>query len=826
MLERGSGVVVAFILAGCLAQNPGGGASEQDTGGVDANDAAPPPGGDETGGTDPPGGSPGGTDTPGGTDISGGSPGGTDRPDAAAPGGSSGPDAALPGTDDLDDDGVVDARDNCPALANNNQSDVDADGLGDVCDPCPEVSDPTGEPAACAPECETGLSESRPCPFGERELRTCVEDAWTPWSGCAEPPCVLGAVEVLPCEGAPAVSQTRECLAEGWGPWSVCAPECVPGDVQVRGCDAPAGAEQSRVCEGGLWGAYGGCVVPAACVEGRVEVRPCLGAPALEQSRTCAEGRWEPWSACDPECSLGETELRACGPGLRGTEQRACEGGLWGPFAACVVPPECEAGTQQNRACQADRPGTQVRDCVDGTWGAWGVCVVEPECELGISQRRACGLNGRGDDDRPCVEGFWGEWTCTDPDVCVDGDRRFQDCPDIPEDAVSSCGVGQWGPFSACRAPNACERPAGLVALGDLESVLIQGDTRGRAHTFRAGCQFDTAGGDHAYTIRVQNAGLYRFEVVDANFDTVLSLRSVCEADLSELACNDDFGGDWSRFDVELQPGDYTLALDGVGGATGTATIEVTAIPPPAPCVADDDNTVATARPVELPVLIENEAICPNVDRGDVYAIELDAPGMLYADVIARAPSPGGRAYGGFARGPNGIGFAVESEGSFSVRTYTPIAGTVTFGLRNFNLMGTYGYDLSLSYEMSLTCAAAQRPGCISCDDALEPNNSINESRAINFNMDYGPLGVCDQSADFYTVQLAADRDFRVDLDVLALLGDFTLWVSNGRDRVAVVETNEGARRTLVGRAPVDGRYYVTVRPNPGELSYRLRVTH
>jgi hypothetical protein len=73
---------------------------------------------------------------------------------------------------------------------------------------------------------------------------------------------------------------------------------------------------------------------------------------------------------------------------------------------------------------------------------------------------------------------------------------------------------------------------------------------------------------------------------------------------------------------------------------------------------------------------------------------------------------------------------------------------------------------------------------------------------------------------------LAADRDFRVDLDVLALLGDFTLWVSNGRDRVAVVETNEGARRTIVGRAPVDGRYYVTVRPNPGELSYRLRVTH
>jgi hypothetical protein len=92
----------------------------------------------------------------------------------------------------------------------------------------------------------------------------------------------VGAVKVLPCDGAPAVSQTRECLAEGWGPWSDCAPECAPGAVEVRGCDAPADAEQSRVCEGGLWGAFGGCVVPPACVEGRVEVRNCVDAPALE----------------------------------------------------------------------------------------------------------------------------------------------------------------------------------------------------------------------------------------------------------------------------------------------------------------------------------------------------------------------------------------------------------------------------------------------------------------------------------------------------------------------------------------------------------------
>jgi N-acetylneuraminic acid mutarotase len=38
---------------------------------------------------------------------------------------------------DGDGDGVEDARDNCPAVPNPDQSDLDLDGLGDLCDPCP-----------------------------------------------------------------------------------------------------------------------------------------------------------------------------------------------------------------------------------------------------------------------------------------------------------------------------------------------------------------------------------------------------------------------------------------------------------------------------------------------------------------------------------------------------------------------------------------------------------------------------------------------------------------------------------------------------------------
>ncbi|MFO0828557.1 MAG: thrombospondin type 3 repeat-containing protein [Phycisphaerales bacterium] len=43
---------------------------------------------------------------------------------------------------DSDFDGIPDATDNCPYLANPSQADLDGDGVGDPCDNCPEVSNP------------------------------------------------------------------------------------------------------------------------------------------------------------------------------------------------------------------------------------------------------------------------------------------------------------------------------------------------------------------------------------------------------------------------------------------------------------------------------------------------------------------------------------------------------------------------------------------------------------------------------------------------------------------------------------------------------------
>jgi MYXO-CTERM domain-containing protein len=62
-------------------------------------------------------------------------------------------------SDDYDNDGIEDAYDNCPWVANSDQADSDGDGIGDACDNCPNVAnkdqadlDGDGVGDACDPD--------------------------------------------------------------------------------------------------------------------------------------------------------------------------------------------------------------------------------------------------------------------------------------------------------------------------------------------------------------------------------------------------------------------------------------------------------------------------------------------------------------------------------------------------------------------------------------------------------------------------------------------------------------------------------------------------
>jgi hypothetical protein len=165
--------------------------------------------------------------------------------------------------------------------------------------------------------------------------------------------------------------------------------------------------------------------------------------------------------------------------------------------------------------------------------------------------------------------------------------------------------------------------------------VETAGDTSGQGDDFRTSP--DCAGGsrapDVAYQLVIDAPSRVRVHL-DSDYDGALAVRSNCAQQSSVVACNDDFGeGDEglraSEVVAALQPGTYTVIVDGYEGEQGTFRLTATVVPEGQATAPND--TCATA-----------QALGPDQDgTADTFAAADDLRGSCVgqpggADVVYR----------------------------------------------------------------------------------------------------------------------------------------------------------------------------------------------
>jgi alpha-tubulin suppressor-like RCC1 family protein len=323
------------------------------------------------------------TDGAGGADGTGGVPGG-------------GMGGAAPGSD-RDDDGVADARDNCPDTPNNDQADTDGDGTGDA---CADTSGPDPDPDP-GDDCTAGATQERPCGDGGRgiEARRCDDGVWTAWGACeGGGDCADGAEEDRACGSAG--TESRRCVDGAWSAWSPCDDpdaECSPGDEKSLPCGLNGRGTLRRTCPDGRWMQAGGCQDPDACVDGAEEGRVCGLNDRGAQRRRCEGGQWGGWAGCtDPdECIDGRTDTERCG--RTGERERACRQGLWSDWTACIGDTDCDDGEVEREACPDVVTGERSRRCDGGEWEGWSDCPGPDEViHVEAGNEHTCALRADG----------------------------------------------------------------------------------------------------------------------------------------------------------------------------------------------------------------------------------------------------------------------------------------------------------------------------------------------------------------------------------------------------------------------------------------------
>ncbi len=207
--------------------------------------------------------------------------------------------------------------------------------------------------------------------------------------------------------------------------------------------------------------------------------------------------------------------------------------------------------------------------------------VLTAEVEI-ISNIRECNDlvdndgDGRLDLDDPGCERGLDDSEADPPELpeCADGqDNDGDGATDYPDDdGCGAAGDDSEGPVCLFTEDVLEVGPAG----GEVEYSTLGQPSAGEGSCGGGGPQAVVA-------ITVDRASSVRAVVTEADYDTLIYLRAVCDDGATELACNDDdfdgFGTESAISVARVEPGTYFLLLDGFLGRSGSGTVDITVTP-------------------------------------------------------------------------------------------------------------------------------------------------------------------------------------------------------------------------------------------------------
>ena len=252
---------------------------------------------------------------------------------------------------------------------------------------------------------------------------------------------------------------------------------------------------------------------------------------------------------------------------------------------------------------------------VDGYGGDAG----SYDLQYTIATEDPCTFNPCGADQECVASDDWTSYTCEcapglvpDGDLCVDDpcdpnpctvDGQTSCAVDLPG-YVCECSLG-WIPDGAGGCiidPN----PSGYTCAeaiilpvpvdGSAASGVVTGTTIGAGAEYDGGCAASEYSEDVVYSFTITEPSLATFSLEGSSYDTALHLRTDCEDASSGIACNDDYFGLQSYLQLNLDPGTYSLFVDGFGGDGGEYQLAYAIASDPCaadPCGADQECVAA-----------------------------------------------------------------------------------------------------------------------------------------------------------------------------------------------------------------------------------------